>query len=135
MKARYTSLLAILFCSLPLWIYAEVDVVVVNDENLVEEVDECKLPIVIDAYADWCGPCRSMGPEFKAAAQDYDEVVKFCKYDVDVNSELGHRHHIQSLPTLLFYKDGKLVKKVVGYRKADEIRKLVDQIFKDDIEA
>ncbi len=81
--------------------------------------------IVLDFYADWCGPCKMLAPHLAAAEGDYPDVF-FAKVNVDEEEALARRFSIVSIPTLLFIKNGVAVKKSVGYLDADELRALID---------
>ncbi len=73
-----------------------------------------QVPVVVDFWATWCGPCRAMAPHLDAIAEQYDGKVRIVKVDVDANQNTAVTYGIQSLPTLLVFKDGKVVDKMVG---------------------
>lgn len=70
--------------------------------------------VVVDFYADWCGPCKMMAPTFHAAAEEFDGKIKFCKINIDENREAAIANSVASIPTLIFYKDGKVADRVSG---------------------
>ncbi len=86
---------------------------VINDANYKELLESGK-PVVIDFWATWCGPCRSIAPIIEGAATDYEGRVIIGKYNVDDGDELSVEYGIRNIPTLLFFKDGKMVDKHVG---------------------
>jgi len=86
---------------------------VINDANYKELLESGK-PVVIDFWAPWCGPCRSVAPIVEDLATEYEGRVIIGKYNVDDDSDLGVEYGIRSIPTLLFFKDGKMVEKHVG---------------------
>lgn len=83
---------------------------------------------VIDFWAHWCGPCRMMGPIFEEAAKDLKDKAKFGKVNVDENSDLAQRFGVMSIPTIIFFRDGKPVDKTVGVLQKEEIIKKVKEI-------
>ena len=84
-----------------------------TDGNITEIINSGK-PVVIDFWAEWCGPCRMVGPVVEELAKEYDGKVVIGKMDVDENVETPEIYGIRNIPTILFFKDGKLVDKQVG---------------------
>jgi thioredoxin len=84
---------------------------------------------VIDFWAEWCGPCKMMAPQFEAAAKELKGKVNFGKVDVDAESDLAGRFEIMSIPTLLFFKDGEQVNRYSGAMPKDEIELMVKESF------
>jgi thioredoxin 1 len=84
-----------------------------TDENINEIINSGK-PVVIDFWAEWCGPCRMVGPVVEELAKEYDGKVVIGKMDVDNNVETPNVYGIRNIPTILFFKDGQLVDKQVG---------------------
>jgi thioredoxin 1 len=84
-----------------------------TDGNIKEIINSGK-PVVIDFWAEWCGPCRMVGPLVEELAKEYDGKVVIGKMDVDENSETPETYGIRNIPTILFFKDGQLVDKQVG---------------------
>lgn len=85
----------------------------ITDANAKELIESGK-PVVIDFWAEWCGPCRQIAPSVEELAAQYEGQVIVGKYNVDDDSELSSEFGIRNIPTLLFFKDGKLVDKHVG---------------------
>lgn len=85
----------------------------ITDANAKELIESGK-PVVIDFWAEWCGPCRQIAPSVEELAVQYEGQVIIGKYNVDDDSELSSEFGIRNIPTLLFFKDGKLVDKHVG---------------------
>ena len=85
----------------------------INDENAKELIASGK-PVVIDFWAEWCGPCRSIAPSVDELAEEYEGKVIIGKYNVEEGDDISVEYSIRSIPTLLFFKDGKLVDKHVG---------------------
>jgi thioredoxin 1 len=86
----------------------------VTDATFDEVVLQSNKPVVVDFWAEWCGPCRMVGPIVKEIGNDYDGRVVVTKLDVDSNPEVSGKFGIRNIPTILFFKDGKIVDKQVG---------------------
>lgn len=84
-----------------------------TDENIKEVINSGK-PVVVDFWAEWCGPCRMVGPIIEELAIEYDGQVVVGKLNVDDNVETPNEYGIRNIPTILFFKDGKLVDKQIG---------------------
>ncbi|MBI5060152.1 thioredoxin [candidate division KSB1 bacterium] len=84
--------------------------------------------LVVDAYADWCGPCRMIAPIVKELATEYAGRVSFAKVDVDNNHGIARQFGIQSIPTMLFFKNGELVDRVVGAMPKAALKSRVDAL-------
>ena len=94
---------------------------VITKENFNTEVLQADKLVVMDFWASWCGPCMMLKPIFEELSSELPQV-KFCKLDVDEERELAIEYGIESIPTLLFFKNGKVVHKLVGLRGKDELR-------------
>ncbi len=88
--------------------------VVVTDETFEEEVEKSSLPVLLDCWAPWCGPCKMLAPTIEQLAEDLDGTVKVAKLNVDDSPKTAQKFGIMSIPTLLIVKDGKVVDKMVG---------------------
>ena len=86
----------------------------VTDANFVEEIESSNGLSMVDFWAEWCGPCRMVGPVVEELAQEYSDRVKIGKMDVDANPDTPFRFNVRSIPSILFFKDGELVDTVVG---------------------
>ncbi len=86
----------------------------VTDANFQSEVLDADLPVIVDFWAAWCGPCRMVGPLIEEIAKDYEGKVKVAKLNVDENRDTATKYGIMSIPTILLFKDGAVSKQVVG---------------------
>ena len=88
--------------------------VTLNAENFKTEVVESDRPVLVDFWAAWCGPCRMIAPAIEELAEEFDGVAKIAKLDVDAEPEIAGSLGIQSIPTLLFFRNGEVVDAAVG---------------------
>lgn len=90
-----------------------------------EKVANSDLPVLIDFYATWCGPCRMLSPVIEEIAKEYEGKIKVFKVDVDEEGELANEFGVTSIPTLVVVKNGEVVEKATGYRPKDAVLSLV----------
>ncbi|MCY1722866.1 thioredoxin [Prolixibacteraceae bacterium Z1-6] len=86
-------------------------------------------PVLVDFYADWCGPCKQMPPILKQVKDELKEKVRIIKVDVDKNPNIATKYRIRSIPTLMLFKDGELKWTGMGVQSVNEIKKLVNQVI------
>ncbi len=101
----------------------------VSDGDFDAEVLQADVPVLVDFWADWCGPCKMVAPVVEELASDYDGKVKFAKVDVDANPVIAGTYGIRSIPTLLFFKNGKPVQQVVGAVPKHVLQEEIDAIL------
>ena len=89
-------------------------VIDVSDQNFESEVIKSTLPVMVDLWAPWCGPCRMVAPVVEGLAKKYDGKVKFCRLNVDENPQTAAKYRIMSIPTLMFFKSGQVADTVIG---------------------
>ena len=96
--------------------------------NFETEVLQSDKPILLDFYANWCGPCKMLAPVLHEIAEENADTLKVGKINVDEQMELAMRFQVDSIPMLGLFKDGKAVAKTVGYRSKAELTKLVQSV-------
>lgn len=94
-------------------------------------VNESKVPVVIDFYADWCPPCKMLSPVLDSLEKKYGSKVKFMKLDVDNESVVSNQFEIQSLPTIVVLRDGHEIGRIIGYLPEDVLKEKIDSALKN----
>lgn len=98
-----------------------------TSENFEEEVLKSDVPVLVDMFATWCGPCKMMAPVVAQLAEEYKGSVKVGKLDIDQNVDIVAQYKIMSVPTFLVIKDGEVVKKLIGAVSKEELVEAIDQ--------
>ncbi len=102
-------------------------IVNITNDTFQEAVLNSDKPVVVDFWASWCGPCRMVAPIMEELAGDYEGKVQIAKVNVDDQGELAAQFRIMSIPTVLIFKDGQMVEKVVGARAKGEFVELIEK--------
>lgn len=97
----------------------------ITSKNFEEEVLKSDLPVLVDFWASWCGPCKMMTPVVEQILKDMDGKAKVCKVNIDEEQDLAMEYGIMSIPTFLIFKDGKVVNSAVGVRDKQELINLL----------
>ena len=100
-----------------------------SDSNFDESVIKSKVPVLVDFWAEWCGPCRMIAPTVEALAEDYQGKITVGKLNVDDNPNTATQFGIRSIPTLLLFKDGDVVESVVGMVDKSRLQAAVDKVL------
>ena len=95
--------------------------------NFEEEVLQSEKLVLVDFWANWCGPCKMIAPVLEQIAEEYKEKVKIGKVNVDEESEIARQYQILSIPTLILFKKGKIMNVSVGFHSKSEIEKIIQQ--------
>ncbi len=102
------------------------NIVYLNQQNFNKEVLDNKGPVLVDFYADWCGPCKMISPIIEQVAKEYAGKATVAKLNVDENNALAMEYRVMSIPTLIFFKDGKEVYRMMGARPKAELSRVLD---------
>ena len=97
----------------------------ITRENFENEVMKSNIPVLIDFWAPWCGPCQMMGPIIEQLAEEYEGKAKVGKVNVDEEGELSQAFGVMSIPTIVLVKDGRVVKQAVGARPKTEVEAML----------
>lgn len=97
------------------------EVVKLNSENFEEEVLKFEKKVLVDFYADWCGPCKMMAPVIEEIAKDFSDKVKVCKLNVDEAPDIAGNYGVMSIPTLIIFENGNVIDTTVGLTSRSEI--------------
>ena len=102
--------------------------IILDDMNFEEEVLMSSLPVLVDFWAPWCGPCKMLGPVISAIAEKYDGKLKVCKYNCDDSTEFAEKYNIDSIPAVKFFKDGEEVNESLGFVQQPALEAIIESI-------
>ncbi len=103
--------------------------VAVKTENWEQEILKTSGAVMVDFWAVWCGPCQAIAPVIDALATEYAGTLKVCKLNTDENPDIASQYQIMGIPTLLFFKDGKQVDKIVGAASKKNLKDKIDKVI------
>jgi len=98
-----------------------------TDGNFEETVLKNGVPVLVDFWAEWCGPCKRLGPTVDALASEYAGKVAVGKLNVDENPTVSFKYQVRGIPTLLLFKGGQVVESIVGLAPKDDLKKVIDK--------
>lgn len=102
-------------------------VVAVTTETFEQQVVQSERPVLVDFYADWCGPCKTVSPVVEEIAVEYEGRVEVRKIDIDLNPELARRYGVRSIPTLMVFKDGEVQDTILGAVPKSKLTEVIDR--------
>jgi thioredoxin 1 len=97
-----------------------------TDANFAEEVLQSKTPVLVDFWAEWCGPCRMLAPTIEKIAGEFAGKVKVGKVDTDANRDVAMKYGINAIPTVILFKNGQIAQKFVGLRSEQEFKEVLN---------
>ena len=100
---------------------------IVNDMGSFNEIINGSTPVLVDFYADWCGPCKMMAPIMQQVSRDMAGKVTVIKVDVDKNEDVARKYQIRSIPTTILFKNGKILWQGVGVMQADQLKAIIQK--------
>lgn len=100
-----------------------------TDQNFHDTLSKAKMPMLVDFWAPWCGPCKIIGPIVDELAEKYVGKIEVGKVNVDDNPEVSGEFGIMSIPTLAFFKNGQIVKTVIGAQPKEALQKAIDEVL------
>jgi thioredoxin 1 len=100
----------------------------VTDADFEQQVLKSEVPALVDFWAAWCGPCRTVGPVVEELAGEYKDKVKVAKLNVDDNKQTPSKYGVKGIPTLMLFKDGKVVDQIVGAVSKNKIKDMLDKV-------
>lgn len=103
------------------------NIIYLTDSDFKEKINNSALPILVDFWAEWCGPCKMIAPELEKLADELEGRVQVAKMNVDENRSTPGRFQVMSIPTLILFKEGKEVERVIGFRKKDELLSIIEK--------
>lgn len=102
---------------------------IANENEFKEKISQKDKPVLVDFWASWCGPCKMVAPELEAVGQEYEGKAVIMKVNVDEQQQLASSYNVMGIPTLLLFKDGVEVERIVGYRPRKDLMDAIDKVI------
>jgi len=99
-----------------------------NDKNFEESVSKVSLPVLVDFWAPWCGPCQIVGPIIEELAKENEGKIKVGKINVDESPQVAGKYGVMSIPTMILFKEGKEIRRKVGFESKESLIKLISDL-------
>src|SRR5437588_8856464 len=101
----------------------------VTDQSFEQDVLKAEVPVLVDFWAEWCGPCKMLAPTVEKVANEYEGKAKFVKLNIDDHNQVAQRYGIKGIPTLILFKDGSEADRTVGLTTKDNISRMIDRVL------
>ena len=101
----------------------------VTDQSFDQDVLKSEVPVLVDFWAEWCGPCKMLAPAVEKVASEYEGKAKVVKLNIDDNNQVAQRYGIKGIPTLILFKDGSEADRTVGLTSKDNIARMIDRVL------
>lgn len=102
-------------------------IIVLKEEDFKQFVGDSEVPVLVDFWADWCGPCKMIAPVVEEVADEFEGKVQVAKLDVDANQDVAASLKVISIPTLILFKAGEELERSIGYKTKDELRRIINK--------
>ena len=99
----------------------------INDSNFKSEVTDSQIPVLVDFWAPWCGPCKMIAPVLEEISKEYEGKIKVVKLNIDENQSTATDYGVRSIPTLILFKEGKEFEKMIGVQSKENLKQMVDK--------
>jgi thioredoxin 1 len=101
----------------------------VTDQSFDQDVLKSEVPVLVDFWAEWCGPCKMLAPTVEKVANEYEGKAKFVKLNIDDNNQVAQQYGIKGIPTLILFKNGSEADRTVGLTTKDNISRMIDRVL------